>query len=290
MLGVYAHLRRRGRLILSPGLAMLRWLTFLCVLPLVLSVTAFGQSNNKATPGFSCSGNLFPTEAVICSDEGLASLDRQLAAVYGSNLENLPADQQAELKATERTWVAERNRCRTDRSCIRNAYQARISSLGGHASQISTSQPSPYVVDGLVLGGQVRFESEAYKQYDCTRSNKFPGFTWCHKEKTEKTSRGEVTSSNSILHSQDGTAVYVNRYIEPAFLGPNEVRSEIDRLSAKFGERAREFRMPPRERLPNAIVAVWGKIELEQLDAADVLTVASGGSHKGLLVSFLGDL
>jgi hypothetical protein len=48
--------------------------------------------------------------------------------------------------------------------------------------------------------------------------------------------------------------------------------------------------MPPRERLPNAIVAVWGKIELEQLDAADVLTVASGGSHKGLLVSFLGDL
>ena len=108
---------------------MLRWLTFLCVLPLVLSVTAFGQSNNKATPGFSCSGNLFPTEAVICSDEGLASLDRQLAAVYGSNLKNLPADQQAELKATERTWVAEPNRCGTDRSCIRNAYQPRISSL-----------------------------------------------------------------------------------------------------------------------------------------------------------------
>jgi hypothetical protein len=94
----------------------------------------------------------------------------------------------------------------------------------------ATSQPSPYVVDGLALGGKVHFESEAYKQYRCAPSDTSPGFTWCHKEKTEKTKRGEVRSSNSILHSQDGTAVYINRYIEPAFLGPHDVRSEIDRL------------------------------------------------------------
>jgi hypothetical protein len=92
------------------------------------------------------------------------------------------------------------------------------------------------------------------------------------------------------LHSQDGAAVYVNRYIDPSFFVPNEVQSEIDRLSAKFGERAHEFRMPQREGLPNAIIAVWGKIELQQLDAADVATEASGGTVKGLLVSFLGDL
>jgi hypothetical protein len=48
--------------------------------------------------------------------------------------------------------------------------------------------------------------------------------------------------------------------------------------------------MPPREGLPNTIIAIWGKIELEQLDASDVSTVASGGSVKGLLFSFLGDL
>jgi len=153
-----------------------------------------------------------------------------------------------------------------------------------------TPQPSLYVVDGLALGSHVVFQSEAYKQYHCTPSDKFSTFTWCHKEKTEKTKRGEVTSSNSILHNQDGTAVYVNRYIEPAFFDPNDVRSEIDRLSAKFGERAREFRMPSRAGLPDAIIAVWGKIELEQLGASDVSTVASGGSVKGLLVSFLGDL
>jgi hypothetical protein len=81
----------------------------------------------------------------------------------------------------------------------------------------STTQSSLYVVDGLALGGKVRFESEAYKQHHCTPSDKFPGFTWCRQAKTEKTKRGEATSSNSILHSQNGTAVYVNRYIEPAF-------------------------------------------------------------------------
>jgi hypothetical protein len=148
----------------------------------------------------------------------------------------------------------------------------------------------PYVVDGLALGGQVRFESEAYKQYQCSPSEKFPGFTWCHKEETKKDKQTETAFSNSILHTRDGTAWYVNRYIEPAFFAPNEVQNEIDRLSAKFGEHAREFRMPPREGLPNATIAVWGKIELEQLDAAEVFTVASGGSVKALLVSFLGDL
>jgi hypothetical protein len=61
-------------------------------------------------------------------------------------------------------------------------------------------------------------------------------------------------------------------------------------LSAKFGERAREFRMAPREGLPDAIIAEWGSIKLVELNAADISIVASGGSIKGLLVSFFGDL
>jgi hypothetical protein len=48
--------------------------------------------------------------------------------------------------------------------------------------------------------------------------------------------------------------------------------------------------MPPHAGLPNAIIALWGKIELQPLDAADISTVASGGSPGGLLVSFLGDV
>lgn len=151
-------------------------------------------------------------------------------------------------------------------------------------------QPSSYAVDGLALGGKVHPETEAYKQYRCGPSEAFPGFTWCHKEKKEKTKRGEVTSSTSILHSEDGTAVYVNRYLEPAFFRPHDVRGELDRLSAKFREQPREFWMPPREGSPNAVIAVWGKIKLEQLDAAEVSLWASGKSHQGLLISYLGSI
>jgi hypothetical protein len=157
-------------------------------------------------------------------------------------------------------------------------------------AQQTTPDPSLFVVDGLALYGHVRFESQAYQQYHCSPSEKFTGFIWCHKEKIEKTKRGEVTFSNSILHSPDATAVYINRYIEPAFFSSNEVQTEIDRLSAKFGESARLFRMPRREGLPDAVIAVWGKVQLEQLNAGDVSVVAAGGTVKGLLVSYLGDL
>ena len=101
----------------------------------------------------------------------------------------------------------------------------------GHAvqtSQSGTAQSSPYVVDGLALGGRVRFESEAYKHYQCGPSEKFPGFTWCHKEETKRDGRNEITFANSILHAQDGTALYINRYVEPALFATNEVQNEIN--------------------------------------------------------------
>jgi hypothetical protein len=132
------------------------------------------------------------------------------------------------------------------------------------------------IFDGLALGGQVIFESQAYKQYQCNPSEKYPAFTWCHKEERNKEKGKEILSANSILHTGDGTAWYVNRYIEPAFFAPNDVQSEIDRSSAKFGESARLFRMPSREGLPNAVIAVWGKIQLAQLNADDVSVVAAG--------------
>ena len=157
-------------------------------------------------------------------------------------------------------------------------------------STSASARPPPYVVDGLALGARVIFESDEYKQYQCTPSE-FTGLVWCQKRKTERTENGEVFKSNSILHKPDGTAVYVNRYIEPAFFSSKDIRTEIARLSAKFGESARELRMSQREGLPRAVIAIWGNIELKQLDANDSITLAAGGSpHRGILVGFLGDL
>ena len=147
------------------------------------------------------------------------------------------------------------------------------------------------MVDGLALGGQLIFGADAYKQYQCSESEQFPAFIWCQKQRQEPSRWGEVTLSNSILHTRDGQAVYINRYVEPAYFNPTGIRTQIESLSAKFGERPREFRIPPRDGLPKAVIAVWGRIQLDPLTAADVSLIASGGSpHKGFLVSFLGDL
>ena len=43
---------------------------------------------------------------------------------------------------------------------------------------------SRYVVDGLPLGGHVKFENQASRPYQCRSSDKFSGLIWCHEEHT----------------------------------------------------------------------------------------------------------
>jgi hypothetical protein len=145
-----------------------------------------------------------------------------------------------------------------------------------------------YAVDGLALGAQVKSGSERYQRYQCSPSDQFSGFISCNEEHT--TPGKEVTRSHSILQSQDGAAYYINSYFEPAFFDPNDIQNEINRMSSEFGQQARVIQMPQREGLPNAVMAIWGAIQLEPLNPDELSKVASGGSHPGILVSFLGDV
>jgi len=145
-----------------------------------------------------------------------------------------------------------------------------------------------YAVDGLALGAQVKSGSERYQRYQCSPSDQFSGFISCNEEHT--TPGKDVTRSHSILQSQDGAAYYINSYFEPAFFDPNDIQNEINRMSFEFGQQARVIQMPQREGLPNAVMAIWGAIQLEPLNPDEVSKVASGGSHPGILVSFLGDV
>lgn len=84
-----------------------------------------------ATPSYSCAGNLAPTEAVICSDDALAALDRQLASAYTRMYASFPASERGTLTSVQKAWLAQRNACRTDKTCIQNAYLTRLKQLGG---------------------------------------------------------------------------------------------------------------------------------------------------------------
>src|SRR6516165_7443236 len=146
---------------------------------------------------------------------------------------------------------------------------------------------SRYVVDGLLLGGHVKSENLAHQEYQCRSSDKFSGFIWCHEEHT--TPDNGVMRSHSILQSQDGTAYYVDSYFQHAFIDPNDIQNEIDRMSSEFGQQARIIQMSQREGLPSAVMAIWGAIQLEPLKPDEISVVASGGTPPGILVGFLGD-
>jgi hypothetical protein len=148
-----------------------------------------------------------------------------------------------------------------------------------------------YVVDGTALGARLKPESAAYREYRCMPSDEFAGFTWCEKRRQEKNRLGTVSSASSILHSQDGTAVYVNRSTEPATFDRGEIDKQIDALSTKYGERARVMRMEPTAGFDGtAVIAQWGQIELEPLGADELAGLAAGSdAPAGLRVDYLGD-
>jgi hypothetical protein len=158
------------------------------------------------------------------------------------------------------------------------------------SDQPGAAPASRYVVDRLALGGRLQPDSAAYREYQCMPSEQFPGFTWCQKQRQEKRP-GATSFANSILHSQDGTAVYLNRFIQPATFERGEIEKEIGRLSAKYGEAARVMRMPPTEGVDGtAVIAQWGQIELAPLDADDLADLATGKDvTQGLRVDYLGD-
>jgi hypothetical protein len=151
-------------------------------------------------------------------------------------------------------------------------------------------QGPTYAVDGLALGSKVKFESAAYRDYKCSPSEQFDGFTWCQKWRRDGERRGSFEVNYSLLHAKDGTVVYINRHQQPAFFDAGETDRDIQNYSRRFGDSPRITRMPRRSGTTDSVLATWGKVELEPLDDDSVRSWAEGRSpRKGLLVDFLGN-
>ena len=144
-----------------------------------------------------------------------------------------------------------------------------------------------YSIEGFEPGER----AETGRDFQCARAEQQADFTWCQRSRHEKSRRGTFKSTMSILRNQDDVAVYVDRRIEPAFFGSNDIQNEIARLGKRFDEHAHEIRLPKRDELPDAVIATWGKIRLEPLDAEALAALKSGKvSSQNLFVDYLGDL
>jgi hypothetical protein len=167
--------------------------------------------------------------------------------------------------------------------CLAGAASAQIrpgDPIGGQAPA--------YAVEGLALGSKVKRDSAMYREYKCSPSEQFDGFTWCQKTRRESERRGSFEATYSILHSKDGTVVYANRHQQPKFLDAGEADRDIENYTRKLGQPPRITKMPRRSGTSDAIMAVWGKVELEPLDPDSVKMLAEGKSpKKGLLIDFV---
>jgi len=163
--------------------------------------------------------------------------------------------------------------------------------FAGTSTTFAQSPSAPrYAVAGLALGSRVQFNSSDYREYKCSPSEQFAEFTWCQKTRQERDRRQSFNVTYSILHSQDGTVLYVNRFQEPAFFGPNEANDAIREYSTKLGETAQIKKLPRRRGVPEGILATWGKLVLEPLDNDSINTLAEGRSpKKGYLVDLIGN-
>jgi hypothetical protein len=173
----------------------------------------------------------------------------------------------------------------------KRSLPALIGILAGAVAGLTVTQAvaaSPYTIEGLTLGERLQLS----RDYQCAASEQVEGFRWCQRLRQERGKLGSFSSTISALQNSDGTAVYLNRLVTPAFFGPNDIPAEIARLSSGFfSERAREIRLPPRAGLPSAVIAMWGKVQLEPLGGDVLAKLASEGpSGQSLLVDYLGDL
>jgi hypothetical protein len=146
---------------------------------------------------------------------------------------------------------------------------------------------SPYVIDDIALGATLR-PARAYK---CRPSEEFAAATSCQRKRQERGRHGSFSATTSLLQARDGAVAYVNREVQPAFFAGDDIEAEIRRLASRFGAPARTTRLPPDEDHPTAVIAVWGSLQLEELDSESRAALETGMLPQQILVvDHLGDL
>jgi hypothetical protein len=148
-------------------------------------------------------------------------------------------------------------------------------------------QAPTYAVDGLALGSKVKFESAAYRDYKCSPSEQFDGFTWCQRWRRDSERRGSFEATYSILHAKDGTVVYASRHQQPAFFDAGETDQDIQNYSQIRRDAANNKNTASLRNL-RCHTGDVGQSQLEPLDNDSVRSLAEGKSER-LLVDFLGN-
>jgi uncharacterized protein len=109
---------------------------------------AFNPTLRAWSASFDCSASgLANVDRMICQDPQLSELDSKLGAAYASAKTSLPPGERSSLLATQRAWIAQRNKC-SDASCLLDSYKTRIRELTANTE--ASTPPEATLVAGAI--------------------------------------------------------------------------------------------------------------------------------------------
>lgn len=104
-------------------------------------------SGSTTAPAFDCARADGSIEELICQDDALALLDRQLAETYKAARKSAKGQQDKLLKASQVGWIKGRNACwkSDDKSaCVTDSYRRRIAELQARYELVASKGPAIY--------------------------------------------------------------------------------------------------------------------------------------------------
>ena len=102
---------------------------------IVSILTVAAAATSASATSFNCYGHLTHTEATICGNARLSSLDSQMAAAYKALIRSAQysGPSISSIKANQRLWLGYRNACGTNVSCLTTQYVQKIDDLRNYA-------------------------------------------------------------------------------------------------------------------------------------------------------------
>ncbi|MEM1129915.1 MAG: lysozyme inhibitor LprI family protein [Pseudomonadota bacterium] len=111
------------------------WASGLALVSMLCAMTVTAPPASALAPSFNCANASNATEAAICESPDLAMYDLNLANVYKRRLGELGGTAHDAAIQAQKDWLATRDACGADASCLTTAYSRRIADL---SSQITT--------------------------------------------------------------------------------------------------------------------------------------------------------
>ena len=103
------------------------------------------------SPSFDCRHARGSVQALICRDDALAALDRQLVHTFAEARRQAPDEIRPALRGEQRGWLKGRDACwKADdqRACVESSYRHRIAELQARYRLVPGIGPVTFICDG----------------------------------------------------------------------------------------------------------------------------------------------